>query len=474
VRLEAGANRKTSMKTVLKQIATSHKATVDELAGLVAIPSVSTDGKHQKELDRSAKKVSALLRKSGLENIKILQIGKSNPFVYGEWLHAPGAPTIFLYSHHDVQPVSPTGWRSSPWTLTRRKKRLYARGAADDKGAIVAEAGAVAGFLKSGSKLPVNIKMLVEGEEEIGSPNLQAFFNRYKKLIHSDVIVVCDTENVRSDIPCITYSLRGIVEVLVEVESAREPRHSGMAGGVSPDAAIALNVILSRLYSKNGASSIPGFEKGIVPLSAEERQWLEQLPNSEESWRKELSVLDGVRLANTVNPFEQTWRHPSATIIAQEASSLAQKSNQVLPKAVAVVSCRIVPDQNPEEVYRGLRDLLTKDPPWGVKISVTNQGAVRAWMTSPKGPAFEAAMSAMESGFGKKPIPIGCGGSIGFVGPLAELLGGAPALLLGIEDPQSNAHAPNESLDEGILKNLTVSLAQLFENVGSLPDGRVK
>jgi acetylornithine deacetylase/succinyl-diaminopimelate desuccinylase-like protein len=283
------------MKTVLKQIAKIHKEIVNDLASLVAIPSVSTDGKHGRELDRSATKVSSLLRKSGLENVKILRIGKSNPFVYGDWLHAPGAPTIFLYSHHDVQPAAATNeWKSSPWTLTRRKRRLYGRGAADDKGAIVAQAGAVAAFLKSSGKLPVNIKMLVEGEEEIGSPNLQAFFNRYKKLIKSDVIVVCDTDNVAPDIPCITYSLRGIVEALVEVQSAKEPRHSGMAGGVAPDAAMALNVILSRLYSSNGPPPIPGFETGIVPLSAEERQWLEQLPNSPESWRKELSVLDGV------------------------------------------------------------------------------------------------------------------------------------------------------------------------------------
>ncbi len=162
------------------------------------------------------------------------------------------------------------------------------------------------------------------------------------------------------------------------------------------------------------------------------------------------------------------------TIIAQEASSLKNASNQVLPKASAVVSCRIVPDQDPAEVFAGLKTLLTEDPPWGVQVSVKDLGAVKWWMTDPTGPAFEAAAAAMRSGFGKEAAKIGCGGSIGFVGPLAELLGGAPALLLGIEDPRGNAHAPNESLEEGDWKNLMRSLAHLFANLADLPGGKVK
>ena len=162
------------------------------------------------------------------------------------------------------------------------------------------------------------------------------------------------------------------------------------------------------------------------------------------------------------------------TIIAQEASSIKGASNQVLPKASAIVSCRIVPDQDPEEVYEQLRTFLTKDPPWGVKVTAKPQGAVKWWMTDPNGPAFEAALQAMRAGFKKDPVAIGCGGSIGFVGPLAELFGGAPALLMGIEDPHSNAHAPNESLHEGDWKKLMSSLSHLFANLGNLPGGKVK
>jgi acetylornithine deacetylase/succinyl-diaminopimelate desuccinylase-like protein len=184
-----------------------------------------------------------------------------------------------------------------------------------------------------------------------------------------------------------------------------------------------------------------------------------------------------VRLATEgdTSVYEQTWRKPALTVIAQEASSIKEASNQVLPRASAIVSCRIVPDQDPQRVHEALKAVLTKDPPWGVKVTVKSAGGpVKWWMTDPTGPAFEAALSAMKAGFGKDPVAIGCGGTIGFVGPLAELLGGAPALLLGIEDPQSNAHAPNESLHEGDWFKLMATLAQLFENLGNLPGGKVK
>ncbi len=334
----------------------------------------------------------------------------------------------------------------------------------------------MAAYLKTTKALPVNVKMLVEGEEEIGSSNLLGFFEEHKKRIQSDVIVVCDTGNIETGLPCITYSLRGIVAAQVEVQSARTPVHSGVAGGALADAALALDVILARLYWKNGRVPIPHFYDKVRPLTDAERRAIRALPGDEAKWRDDCGVLPGVRFAleEGVGPNEQTWRLPAVTIIAQEASSIKNASNQVLPKASAVVSCRIVPDQDPAEVFAGLKTLLTEDPPWGVQVSVKDLGAVKWWMTDPTGPAFEAATAAMHSGFGKAAAKIGCGGSIGFVGPLADLLGGAPALLLGIEDPRGNAHAPNESLEEGDWKNLMRSLAHLFANLADLPGGKVK
>jgi cysteinylglycine-S-conjugate dipeptidase len=465
------------MKQALEWLKAHEADQVRDLAELVAIPSISCDGDHAKEIEQSAALTCEQMRRAGLHNVEILRTGDSYPYAYGEWLGAPGKPTVFLYSHHDVQPVNfESDWKSPPWALTERDGRLYGRGSADDKGAVPAQLHAVASYLKTTGSLPVNVKVLCEGEEEIGSRNLDDFFTSHKDKIHSDVIVVCDTENITTGLPSLTYSLRGIVGVIVEVESATKPVHSGAAGGQLADAALALDVILARLYWKNGKIPVPGFYDKVRKLTQKERNAFKRLPGDDAMFRNVLGVLPGVEFAGIkkVHPYEQTWRLPSATIIAQEASSIKGASNQVLPKASAIVSCRIVPDQEPNEVLKQLTDFLTKDPPWGVKVTVKTHGICNWWMTDPDGPAFEAAMKALKVGYGQKAVGIGCGGSIGFVGPLAELFGGAPALLLGIEDPHANAHAPNESLDLADFRKLTTSIALLFENLGKLPDGRVK
>ena len=467
------------MNEALTWLTKNHEAIIRGLADQVAIPSISTDGEHDPEIVRSAQLTCDQMRDAGLQNVEMLKVGQSLPYAYGEWLEAgPTKPTVFLYAHHDVQPVNYIEqWKSDPWKLTRRDGRLFGRGAADDKGAISAFLGAIAAYRKTSNVLPCNIKMVVEGEEEVGSKNLMAFFDKYKQKLQSDVIVVCDTENIEVGLPCITYSLRGIVAVLVEVTSAKLPVHSGMAGGALPDAALALNVVLARLFWGNGPLDIPAFYESVRGLTDKERAAFRKLPWDDAKFRTEIGVLPGAKFAmetgNSV--YETTWRRPSCTVIAHEASSIKGASNQVLPKASAIVSCRIVPDQVPEQVVKQLRDVLQADAPWGVDVKVTQHGAgCNWWMTDPNGPAFESALSAMRDGFDRDPVAIGCGGSIGFVGPLAELFGGAPALLMGIEDPASNAHAPNESLHEGDFVKLMNSLVRLLDNLGKLPGGKVK
>ena len=265
----------------------------------------------------------------------------------------------------------------------------------------------------------------------------------------------------------------------IDVKSATQPNHSGMVGGFLADAAIALNVLLSRLYWKKGKIPIRNFYRTVRKLTGKERRTIHGLPGDEATWRKVTGVHARRRALRSGrrkdNVYEQTWRKPAVTVIAQEASSIKGASNQVLPKATAIVSCRIVPDQDPADVYKALERTLTKDPPWNVKVTCTPTGACNWWMTDPTGPAFEAALASLEAGYGVKPVAIGCGGNIGFVGPLAELFGEAPwPFLLGIEDPQSNAHAPNESLDRGILRKLTASIAHLFDRLGNLPDNKVR
>lgn len=448
-----------------------------DLASLVAVPSVSTDGEHQAEIGRTAELVCALMRAAGLHNVEVLHSEGANPYAYGEWLGAPGKPTVFLYSHHDVQPVNdPQAWTTGdPWTLTPRDGKLYARGAVDDKGGVVAQLGAIAAWLRGEGRLPVNVKMLVEGEEEIGSANLLGFFKTHREKLLSDVIVVCDTENIEAGVPSITYSLRGLVSVVVEVQTAKAPSHSGFVGGALADAAIALNVILARLFWGNGEYPVPGLYNGVRPLTDHEKAAFARLPVDEDRLRKELGVLDGVSLAIEPgrNFYEQTSRRPALTVIAQEASSIKGASNQVLSSARAIVSCRLVPDQVPEQVLRALTAVLTADPPWGAKVTVTLRDKPNLWwMVDPQGPAFEAAASALKAGYGAEMIPLGCGGSIGFVRPLADLFGGAPALLLGLTG--GNLHAPDEFVHEADWHKLMASIVHLFQNLAELPGGKVK
>jgi len=233
-----------------------------------------------------------------------------------------------------------------------------------------------------------------------------------------------------------------------------------------PDAAIALNAILARLFWKNGKVPAPGFYDDIQPMTSREREWMKQLPIDEKHIRRELGLFLDVELANRLHPLEQTSRQPAVTIIAQEASSLAHKSNQVLNKATAVVSCRIAPGQDRHKVLDAVTKLLMKDPPWNARVKVTPSRGLGPWITDPTGPAFDAARAALRAGFGKEPGMIGAGGSIGFVQPMSELLDNAPVVMFGIEDPLSNAHAPNESLHENDFIKLTKSLATFFDLFG--------
>lgn len=466
------------MKAARAWLKSNYESQVADLAALVAIRSISTDGEHQQEIGDSAALTAEQMRRAGLQNVEVLATAGSNPYAYGEWLGAPGKPTVFLYAHHDVQPVNfVEEWKQpDPWTLTRRSGRLYGRGSADDKAAITAQLASIAACLQTTGELPVNIKMLVEGEEEIGSRNLLGFFREHAKRIDADVVVVCDTANIATGQPSLTYSLRGIVQLRIDVETARIPVHSGMGGGVIADAAIALNVILSRLYWKNGRLPIPGFYNQVRRPTAAEKRTLRALPIDLPGWQHAIGTPKGTRLAlpKPFHPFEQIWLNPAVSVIAQEASSLKGASNQVLPRASAIVSCRIVADQDPKDVADRLTRFLAADPPWGARVRITAEEGLRWWRTDTEGPVFRAAMAAMKDGYGRDAVAIGSGGSIGFVGPLCKLLRGAPALLVGIEDPRSNAHAPNESQHEGDFRKVMASLVSLYERLGRLTPGECR
>ena len=331
------------------------------------------------------------MTRAGLQNVAVLRSGDSNPYAYGEWLGAPGKPTVFLYAHHDVQPVNDVGsarWDSPPWQLTRRDGRLFGRGSADDKGAITAQLGAVAAWLKTKGSLPVNVKVLVEGEEEVGSRNLLGFFKEHRDRLLSDVIVVCDTENVDTGIPSLTYSLRGIVAVDVEVECAAMPVHSGMAGGALADAALALSVLLSRFYWGDGPLPIPGYYDRVRPTTDAERRAFA----SPARRRGEVA-------ARFRHPPGSALRHRKGrprlrTDLASACGDGDRPGGQCRWRRRRTRCCRghgpssvarIVPDQDPKEVFEQLKAVLTKDPPWGVHVKVTPSGPpVPWWMTDPQ------------------------------------------------------------------------------------------
>jgi len=440
---------------------------VDDLKDLVRIPSVSFEGFDKQQVRRSAEAVAALMKKRGFENVQLLEVEGAHPYAYGEWLKAPGKPTLLLYAHHDVQPAGEEeAWASPPFEPTERDGRLYGRGAADDKAGAVVHTSAAACWLESSGSIPLNLKVLIEGEEEIGSEHLEGFLKKHAKLVQADAIVLTDTGNFETGLPSITTALRGLVCVDVEVRGLKQSLHSGMWGGPVPDPVMGLCRMLATLTNPDGSIAIPGVLDKVKPLTKEEKASIESLPGDRDHFRKQAGMLKGVEmLGGDRHPWETNWRQPSLSINAIQASSKKDARNIICESAWCRVGIRVVPDQDPEDVQNRLIDALKKAVPWGLEVSFKADTAAPAWYTDPSGPAFKAAFTALEKGFGTKAVAIGCGGSIPFVGPFARALGGAPALLIGVEDPYTNAHSENESLHLGDFDKAIKSAIHLYEEM---------
>lgn len=422
----------------------------ETLVELARIPSVSAEGFPPEEVDRSAEAVAEAMRKAGLTAVEILRIPNVHPYIYSEWMEAPERPTVLLYAHHDVQPPGrDEKWSTPAWEPTERNGRLYGRGTADDKAGIMTHLAAIESYIKTGGRLPVNVKLLIEGEEEIGSENLATLLEAYRDKLQADYIVLTDTANLDAGIPSLTYMLRGIVTIDIEVRALDHPLHSGMWGGPVPDPVQALCSILGSLVKSNGKIDVPGLYERVRKLSKKEKGRIRKLPFSTRLFNHQAGLLPGVKQAGEkgFSVYEQLWTRPALTLIAFEARPLKGSSNQIIEGARARLSLRTVPDMRPKEVGRLFVKRLTKNPPWGAKVEAKVVGTAPWWRTEPEGPAFDAALEAMKKGYGRSPALIGAGGTIGFVQPFADVLGGAPALLLGLEDPMCNAHSENESLN---------------------------
>lgn len=424
------------------------------LADLVRIPSVSADGYDPNEVRRSAEAVARLLESEGLEDVKLLELDDAHPAVFGQIPAPEGAPTVLLYAHHDVQPPGPAGeWETGPFEPFEKDGRLYGRGASDDKSGIVMHLGAIRAF---GGKPPVGVKVFVEGEEEIGSRHLPRFLEEFADLLAADAIVIADASNWRVGEPALTTSLRGIAAVHVELRTLRSAQHSGLFGGLFPDALTALCRLLATLHNDDGSVAVEG-------LISEEVDGLEF---SVEEAAAQATAVPGLETLGTGSLVSRMWNRPAISVLAIDAPPLAEAINQLVPVARAKVSMRTAPGEDVESALNALKAHLEANVPWGAEVTVQHSDLGEGYALVTEGAAFEAWKQAMETAWGRESVEMGVGGSIPFVAAFSEKLPDAPILLTGAGDPTSSVHAPNESLDLNDLENSVLAEAIALRLLG--------
>jgi acetylornithine deacetylase/succinyl-diaminopimelate desuccinylase-like protein len=434
-----------------------HRAAhIDALKDLARIPSVSFDGYDPENVRRSARATADWLKQSGLETVEIWQLPDTLPCVFAEWNGAPGAPTVLLYAHHDVQPpMREELWKSPPFEPTERDGRLYGRGTADDKAGIAVHAASVAAWLKTSGALPVNVKILIEGEEEIGSPNLAAYLTHYKDRLACDVMVLTDCANYDVGRPSLTTSLRGLITMDVTVSALKSPLHSGMWGGPIPDPVQGLCKMLATLSDAEGRVAVAGLREQVIPPTAEELADFDALGMTEKIFREQAGILEGVALHGDASSrssrdlLSKIWREPSFSVNAVEAGLRKSAGNVLLDSAWARIGLRLAPGMDPVECTRLVVEHLRAQCPWGLRLEVIPEQGAKPWKTRPDHPVFAVAKKSLGEGYGQEAACIGCGGTIPFVDTFTAILGDVPALLVGIEDPYTNAHSENESLHLG-------------------------
>ncbi len=443
---------------------------VSDLKHLVKIPSVSFPGFDAKRVEESAAAVAALLKSRGLENIEIIKLPGAHPYVYADWLHAPNAPTLLLYAHHDVQPAGREElWKSPPFTATERGGRLYGRGAADDKAGVVVHTSAISSYLKTAGSLPVNVKVIIEGEEECGSDHLEEFLSKYKDKMQADIMVLTDTGNYDIGVPSITTALRGLVALDVTVKSADHPLHSGMWGGPLVDPIQALAKMIASVTDKNGRLAIPGLWNKVRKLTKVEEKSMKSLRYTEKDFRKQSGILKSTKVIGNHDLLRSMWYEPTFSVNAIQASTKKDCANIINESAWCHLGIRIVQNMDPKATLNALKKHLVKNAPWGVSVEFSGESTNPAWTTVPESKVFQAAAKALAKGFGTKDtVFMGCGGSIPFVGPFSKVLGGAPALLIGVEDPYTNPHSENESVHLGDFAKSILSAIHLYDELAPL------
>jgi acetylornithine deacetylase/succinyl-diaminopimelate desuccinylase-like protein len=454
------------MNNIIDFINANRDRYVEELKEYLAIPSISALPDHQQDVRRCAEWTADHLRRIGLQNVR-LEETPGNPVVYAEWLGADGAPTILFYGHYDVQPVDPLElWESPPFEATIRDGEIYARGAVDDKGQIFMHFKAIEAYLSQNGRLPVNMKIVLEGEEEVGSAHLDNFVKANKDLLAADVVVISDSPMFDRGVPSICYGLRGLVYCQLDLRGTKTDLHSGSFGGAVANPIMVLAQVLAQMKDRGGRIKIPGFYDDVRELAAEEREQWRRLPFNERQYAREIGApkLFGESGYSTL---ERVWARPTFEVNGIQGGFTGDGAKTVIPAlAMAKVSMRLVPDQDPDRIADLFEQFVKKITPKTVEVKVTRMQGGKPWMAEFDNRFVQAAGRAIEKGFGKAPVFNREGGSIPVVATFQEILG-LPSVLFGVGLPDENAHAPNEKLDLGNFHGGIIASAYLYDEVAA-------
>jgi len=452
---------------LIEYIESKREEHLNELKELLRIPSVSTKSEHKPDIERAARWVAEKLRAAGLDKIEIVPT-KMHPVVYGESLHAPGKPTILFYGHYDVQPPEPLElWTSPPFEPAVRGGNLFGRGTADDKGQVHIHIKALEALLKATGKLPINLKVMIEGEEEIGSVNLWDFVQQHRARLKADALVVSDTGMLARGVPSITYGLRGLNYYQIEITGPAQDLHSGVFGGAVPNPITILAETIAKLHDRSFRVAVPDFYDDVAVLSRAERKALQALPWKEKEFRKTVGApeLCGERGFAIV---EQLWTRPTLELNGIWGGYTGEGAKTVIPsKAYAKLSTRLVPNQDPSKIARLVERHIRKLLPETVtcKFEVLSTG--KPWVAPYTHPIFQKAIHALEAGFGKKAVFIREGGSIPFVTQMHDTFK-VPCVLMGFGLPDENAHAPDEHISLENYYGGIKSVALFYESLAGL------
>ena len=439
------------LRTALDQVLPGTRA---DLERLVRIPSVSADPAARPHLEDSAHEVARQLEAAGLPEVDVVAADDGLPAVLARRPGPPGAPVVLLYAHHDVQPAGdPAAWSSVPFEPVERDGRLYGRGAADDKAGIAVHCAALRTL---GDDLGVGVTVLVEGEEEIGSRTLPALLTEHRERLAADVLVLADSTNWAVGRPALTTSLRGGVSVVVEVATLRHAVHQGVYGGPVPDALTTLARLLATLHDDRGDVAVAGLARDDA----------DPLDLTDDQLREDAGVLDGVQLIGSGSLTSRLWRGPALSVVGVDAPSVDDSGMVLVPAARARLALRIAPGDDPGAARDALVTHLESHGPWGAQVRVTAGRTVAPYSARTSGPAYAAAREAFATAWGVPPVEIGVGGSIGFMGPFAEAFPEAEVLITGVEDPDTRAHAANESLHLADFERACLAEAMLLDRLG--------